>query len=118
MTRIKRPNIVLIMADDMGYSDLSCCGGDIETPNLDTLAAQGVKFTHFYNTARCCPARASLLTGLYPHQVGMGWMTAANLGHKGYVGDLSSHCRTIAECLKTAGYSTYIHERQMAFDVR
>ena len=117
MTQVKRPNIVLIMVDDMGYSDLTCYGGDIETPNLDTLAARGIKFTHFYNTARCCPARASLLTGLYPHQVGMGWMTAANLGHKGYVGDLSPHCRTIAECLKAAGYSTYMSGKwHLTFD--
>jgi arylsulfatase A-like enzyme len=117
MTRFKKPNVVLIMVDDMGYSDLSCYGGDIETHNLDALAARGVTFTHFCNTARCCPARASLLTGLYPHQVGMGWMTAANLGHKGYVGDLSSNCRTIAECLKTAGYSTYMSGKwHLTFD--
>ena len=77
------PNILLIMVDDSGYSDLGCYGGDIETPHLDALARQGLRFTHFYNTARCCPARASLLTGLYPHQAGMGWMTAANLGTDG-----------------------------------
>ena len=82
-----RSNIVLIMVDDSGYSDLGCYGGDIETPHLDRLAANGLRFTHFYNTARCCPARASLLTGLYPHQAGMGWMTAADLGTDGYTGD-------------------------------
>lgn len=103
-----RPNIVLIMVDDMGYSDIGCYGGDIITPNLDSLAEGGVRYTHFYNTARCCPARASLMTGLYPHQAGMGWMTVANLGTDGYAGDLNDRCRTIAECLKPAGYSTYM----------
>ena len=104
----KRPNIILIMVDDSGYSDLGCYGGDIETPKLDKLAHDGLRFTHFYNTARCCPARASLLTGLYPHQAGMGWMTAANLGTDGYAGDLNERCKTIAECLKPAGYATYM----------
>jgi len=103
-----RPNIVLIMVDDMGYSDIGCYGGDIETPNLDRLADEGIRYTHFYNTARCCPARASLMTGLYPHQAGMGWMTAANLGTDGYAGDLNNRCLTIAECLRPAGYSTYM----------
>ncbi|MEE9369843.1 MAG: arylsulfatase [Sedimentisphaerales bacterium] len=107
-TSRNRPNIVLIMADDMGYSDLGCYGGEIQTPNLDKLAADGLRFTQFYNTARCCPTRASLMTGLYPHQTGMGWMTAANLGHKGYIGDLNNSCVTIAEVLKQAGYSTYM----------
>ena len=69
-----RPNIILIMADDMGYSDIGCYGSEIETPNLDRLAAGGLRFTQFYNTARCCPTRASLLTGLYQHQAGMGGM--------------------------------------------
>jgi arylsulfatase len=96
------------MADDMGYSDLGCYGGEIQTLNLDKLAADGLRFTQFYNTARCCPTRASLMTGLYPHQTGMGWMTAANLGHKGYTGDLNKECVTIAEVLKQAGYSTYM----------
>jgi len=69
-----QPNIVVILADDMGYSDLGCYGSEIATPHLDKLAAGGVRFTQFYNAARCCPTRASLLTGLYPHQVGMGGM--------------------------------------------
>jgi arylsulfatase A-like enzyme len=103
-----RPNIVLVMVDDMGYSDIGCYGGDVRTPNLDHLADNGIRFTHFYNSARCCPARASLLTGLYPHQAGMGWMTAADLGTDGYAGDLNARCLTIAECLRPAGYSTYI----------
>ncbi|NQT13338.1 MAG: sulfatase-like hydrolase/transferase, partial [Planctomycetes bacterium] len=63
-----RPNIVLVMVDDMGYSDIGCYGGEIATPNLDRLAGGGLRFTRFYNAGRCCPTRASLLTGLYPHQ--------------------------------------------------
>ncbi|MDP7051328.1 MAG: sulfatase-like hydrolase/transferase, partial [Verrucomicrobiota bacterium] len=69
-----KPNIVLIMADDMGFSDIGCYGGEIQTPNLDKLAANGLRYTQFYNTARCCPTRASLMTGLYAHQAGMGAM--------------------------------------------
>ncbi|GAF72605.1 unnamed protein product, partial [marine sediment metagenome] len=107
-TSRNRPNIVLIMADDMGYSDIGCYGGEIQTPNLDKLAANGLRFTQFYNTARCCPTRASLMTGLYPHQTGMGWMTAADLGHYGYRGDLNNKCVTIAEVLNKFGYSTYM----------
>ncbi|MEZ6065202.1 MAG: arylsulfatase [Planctomycetaceae bacterium] len=93
-----RPNIVLMMADDMGFSDLGCYGGEIETPNLDALAANGLRFTQFYNTARCCPTRASLLTGLYSHQAGIGHMTA-NTGNPAYQGYLNDRCRTIAEVL-------------------
>jgi arylsulfatase A-like enzyme len=70
----KRPNIVVILSDDMGYSDLGCYGGEIRTHHLDALAKNGLRFTGFYNTARCCPTRASLLTGLYPHQAGVGHM--------------------------------------------
>jgi len=103
-----RPNILLIMADDMGYSDLSCYGSDIPTPHLDRLAENGLRYNQFYNSARCCPTRAALMTGLYPHQTGIGWMTAANLGTKGYTGDLNNECRTMAECLKDAGYATYL----------
>src|SRR6476620_5518381 len=66
-----RPNIVIILADDMGFSDLGCYGGEIHTPNIDRLAARGVRFAQFYNMARCCPTRAALLTGRYPHQVGV-----------------------------------------------
>src|SRR5215471_11997146 len=72
----KRPNIVIILADDMGFSDLGCYGSEISTPNLDRLAARGARFTRFYNAARCCPSRAALLTGLYPHQAGVGHMVA------------------------------------------
>jgi len=103
-----RPNIILIMADDMGYSDLGCYGGEIQTPNLDWLAENGIRFTQFYNTGRCCPTRASLMTGLYAHQTGMGWMTAANLGTVGYTGNLDNSCVTIAEVLKQTGYMTYM----------
>src|SRR5664279_3858293 len=70
-----RPNIIVILADDMGYSDISCYGSEIPTPNLDSLAKSGLRFTQFYNTGRCCPTRASLLTGLYPHEAGIGRMT-------------------------------------------
>jgi arylsulfatase A-like enzyme len=103
----ERPNIVLVMSDDMGYSDIGCYGGEIKTPNLDQLAAGGLRMTQFYNTARCCPTRASLLTGLYPHQTGIGWMTS-DRGEDGYRGDLNNRCVTIAEVLKTTGYSTYM----------
>ena len=70
----RRPNIILMMADDMGFSDLGCYGSEIRTPNIDSLAQSGVRFTHFRNTARCCPSRTSLLTGLYAHQAGVGHM--------------------------------------------
>ena len=103
----RRPNIILIMSDDMGFSDLGCYGGEIETPNLDALARDGVRFTQFYNTARCCPTRASLLTGLYPHQAGIGHMME-DQGLDGYRGDLNRHCVTIAEVLRPAGYRTYM----------
>ncbi|MCG8651232.1 MAG: sulfatase-like hydrolase/transferase, partial [Pirellulales bacterium] len=95
------------MSDDMGYSDIGCYGSEIETPHLDRLAAGGLRFTQFYNTARCCPTRASLLTGLYPHQAGVGHMMS-DRGHDGYRGDLNRQSVTIAEVLKTAGYRTYM----------
>lgn len=102
----QRPNIIVILSDDMGYSDIGCFGGEIQTPNLNKLAANGVRFTQFYNAARCCPTRASLLTGLYPHQAGMGGMTD-DRGVEGYRGDLNEHCVSIAQVLKPAGYVTY-----------
>jgi arylsulfatase A-like enzyme len=101
-----RPNIVLIMSDDMGFSDVGCYGGEIRTPNLDRLAKDGLRFTQFYNTARCCPTRASLLTGLYPHQAGIGHMME-DRGHDGYRGDLNRSCLTLAEALRPAGYGAY-----------
>ena len=112
-----RPNILIILADDLGWSDLGCYGGEIRTPNLDSLAAGGVRFTQFYNCTRCCPSRASLLTGLYPHQAGIGLMTsdraakypgAGDRGEEfpGYRGSLNANCVTIAQVLKPAGYRT------------
>ncbi|MCH2612832.1 MAG: sulfatase-like hydrolase/transferase, partial [Pirellulales bacterium] len=115
----KRPNIILIMSDDMGYSDIGCYGGEIQTPNLDGLAAGGIRFTQFYNTARCCPTRASLLSGLYPHQAGVGHMMS-DRGYDGYRGDLNKQCVTIAEVLGDAGYRTYMsgkwHVTKQIFD--
>lgn len=107
-----RPNIVILLADDMGYSDLGCYGGEIETPNIDRLAENGLRFTDFYNAGRCCPTRASLLTGLYAHQAGIGHMTNEDvrmrfdMGYEGYRGQLNRQCVTIAEALKPAGYRT------------
>jgi len=100
-----RPNIVLIMADDMGFSDAGCYGGEINTPNLDFLAKNGVRFKQFYNTSRCCPTRASLLTGLYNQQAGIGKMTEAE-ELPSYLGRLADNTITIAELLKGAGYQT------------
>lgn len=103
----KRPNIIIILSDDMGYSDIGCYGGEIKTPNLDSLAENGLRFTQFYNTARCCPTRASLLTGLYPHQAGVGHMMG-DYGLPQYQGHLNDQCLTIAEALKPAGYRSYL----------
>jgi arylsulfatase len=102
-----RPNVIVILSDDMGFSDLGCYGSEVDTPNLDALAANGLRFTQFYNTARCCPTRASLLTGLYPHQAGVGHMTD-DRGKDGYRGQLNDRCVTIAEALRPAGYRTYM----------
>ncbi len=100
-----RPNILVVLVDDMGWSDLGCYGGEIQTPNIDALASGGLRFSAFYNTGRCCPTRASLLTGLYPHQAGVGRMTFdKNL--PGYRGQLAPNTVTIAEILKGAGYRT------------
>lgn len=104
----EKPNIVLILADDMGFSDIGCYGGEINTPNIDKLAKNGVRFTEFYNNARCCPSRASLLTGLYPHQAGLGNMAGWKTDSPGYTGELNNSCVTIAEVLKAGGYSTYM----------
>jgi len=101
----QRPNIVVILVDDMGFADLGCYGSEIPTPNLDALAKNGLRFTQFYNTGRCCPTRASLLTGLYSHQAGMGHMTE-DKGVPGYRGRLNDSCVTIAEVLRPAGYFT------------
>ena len=100
-----RPNIVVILVDDMGFSDLGCYGGEIKTPNIDALAYEGLRFTNFYNTGRCCPTRASLLTGLYPHQAGVGRMVYNNYGGS-YQGFLNNQAVTLAEVLGPAGYKT------------
>lgn len=100
-----KPNIVVILVDDMGFSDLGCYGSEIPTPRLDALAANGLRFTQFYNTARCCPTRAALLTGLYSHQTGVGHMVE-DKGLPGYRGRLNDQCVTFAEVLQPAGYFT------------
>lgn len=100
-----RPNIIVILADDMGFSDAGCYGSEIHTPNIDFLASNGIRYTQFYNTSRCCPTRASLLTGLYNQQAGIGKMTDAE-DEPGYLGHISSNAVTLAEVLKTAGYHT------------
>ena len=92
----ERPNVVVIMLDDLGFGDLGCYGGEIRTPNIDRLAAGGWRFSRFYNASRCCPTRASLLTGMYPHQVGL-----ARNGR-----DLSHDAATVAELLRAGGYQT------------
>lgn len=102
-----RTNVVLILVDDMGYSDVGCYGGEIPTPNLDRLAANGVRMSQFYNTARCSPSRASLLTGLHPHQTGVGILTE-DQRPAGYAGTLNDRCVTVAEVLRAAGYTTYM----------
>jgi arylsulfatase len=106
-----KPNIVVIMADDLGFSDIGCYGSEIQTPNLDRLAGEGIRFTQAYNVARCCPSRAALLTGLYPHQAGMGDMTGGGAKERPegpYQGYLNHNCVTMAELLHGAGYSTYM----------
>jgi arylsulfatase A-like enzyme len=103
----ERPNIIIILSDDMGFSDIGCYGGEIATPHLDALAKGGARLTQFYNTARCCPTRASLLTGLHPHQAGIGHMME-DRGLEGYRGNLNRRCVTIAEALRPAGYRTYM----------
>lgn len=117
----EKPNVVIFLVDDMGYSDIGCYGGEIMTPNLDKLASTGVRFTQFYNTSRSCPARASLMTGLYQHQAGIGQMSEDpgtfkketqrdinDWGSEGYQGYLNRNCVTIAEVLKENGYHTYM----------
>jgi arylsulfatase A-like enzyme len=102
-----RPNILIILNDDMGFSDIGCYGGEIQTPNLDRLAQNGLRYSQFYNTARCSPSRASLLTGLHPHQTGIGILTY-DTGPEGYAGDLNRRCVTIAEVLSGADYRSYL----------
>ena len=102
------PNIILILADDMGYSDIGCFGSEIQTPHLDRLAAEGVRLSRFYNNARCCPSRAALLSGRYPHQAGVGAMTDINVSIPEYQGYFNEPTVTIADVLRKAGYATYL----------
>ncbi len=103
----KSPNIVVILVDDMGFSDIGCFGGEIPTPNIDLLAQGGLRLNRFYNVARCCPSRASLLTGLYPHQVGIGFMATDRYKDiPAYQGYLNNSCVTIGEVMKDNGYFT------------
>jgi arylsulfatase A-like enzyme len=107
----RKPNIILILTDDMGYSDIGCYGSEIDTPNLDRLAKNGLQFSSYYNCPRCCPSRASLMTGMYSHQAHMGMMVDDHKTYgkefPSYDGDLNKACFTIAEGLKPAGYRTY-----------
>lgn len=106
----ERPNLIVVLADDLGYSDLGCYGGEIPTPHIDGLAAGGVRFTQMYNSARCCPSRASLMTGLYPSQAGIGDFTTGQPDRTrgpGYLGRLNEQCVTLAEALKPSGYQCY-----------
>ncbi|WP_299441935.1 arylsulfatase [uncultured Phycicoccus sp.] len=102
-----QPDILLVLVDDMGFSDIGCFGGEISTPTLDRLGRDGVRFTQFYNSPRCSPSRASLLTGLHPHQVGVGILNFDDTPD-GYPGNLSEDCVTVAECLRDAGYATHL----------
>ena len=105
------PNIIVILADDMGFSDLGCYGSEILTPNIDSLAKNGIRFANFYNGARSCPSRASLLTGLYAHKAGMGDMVYSGMNKKGlpaYQNHLSNNSITIAELLKQKDYHTFM----------
>ena len=105
----EKPNIIIILADDMGFSDIGCYGGEINTPSIDSLAAHGIRYTNFYNGARSCPTRAALMSGLYAHKAGMGWMASAYGGEGAYQDDLSKNALTIAEYLKQGGgYTTYM----------
>jgi len=108
----EKPNIIVIMVDDMGYSDIRPYGGEIDTPHLDSLAQKGLRFTQFYNSARCCPTRATLLTGLHPHEVGIGHMTGEHVNSPNrppaYAGNLNDSCVTLAQVAKSAGYATFM----------
>lgn len=103
-----KPNIIIILADDMGFSDIGCFGGEIPTPNLDKLASKGIRLNSFYNTGRCCPSRASLLTGVYPQEAGVGYMVEAVENNPAYQGFLNRETITFAENMKDAGYFTAI----------
>lgn len=113
----QRPNIIVMMVDDLGYSDLGCYGGEIKTPHLDALAMNGVRYVNFYNCARCHPSRATILTGLYAQQTGKGGFSGADGGanvpkdhpyyRPGYQGDMKLPVSTIPQALKTTGYTSF-----------
>lgn len=102
-----RPNIIVLLADDLGFSDIGCYGSEIRTPHLNALAQDGITMSSFYNTARCSPSRASMLTGLDPHQTGIGILTG-DTRPAGYAGDLNPRCTTLAELLRASGYRTSV----------
>jgi arylsulfatase A-like enzyme len=102
----RKPNFILILADDLGYADLGCYGSEIDTPNLDRLAARGLRYTDFHSTPMCSPTRAALLTGRNPHSVGVGHVAHSDPGLPGYAMELSADCVTTAEVLREAGWAT------------
>lgn len=117
MTVNRRPNVIIILVDDMGFSDIGCYGGEVQTPHIDRLAANGIRMTQFYNTARCSPSRASLMTGLHPHQTGIGILNYDD-APDGYPGTLNDRCVTIAEALRPKGYRSYVSGKwHMASDI-
>ena len=111
-----KPHVVIVVADDMGYSDLGCYGGEIATPTLDRLGRAGVRLSRFYNTTRCSPSRASMLTGLHPHQAGIGILTSDDRpdGYRGSLNRAVPHPRGDA----ARGRLRDLPERQVAPDVR
>ena len=108
----RRPNIVLIVTDDMGYADIGSFGGEIATPNIDSLASDGVRFTNFYTHASCSPTRSMLLSGVDTHLNGLGnmseWTAPNQKGVRGYEGDLNHDVVTLPELLRESGYHTYM----------
>jgi arylsulfatase len=102
------PNVVVMLADDLGYSDLGCYGSEIDTPNLDALATGGVRFTNFHVTPMCSPTRAALLTGVNPHRAGIGTVAHSDAGFPGYAMELADDVATAAEVFRDQGYSTFM----------
>jgi len=106
-TQVDGPNVIVVLADDMGYSDIGPFGSEIPTPNLDRLAATGVRLTNYHTAPQCSPARAALLTGLNPHRAGYGWVANADPGFPGMRLELADDVTTLAENLQASGYATY-----------
>src|SRR5579875_833157 len=100
------PNVVVIFMDDLGWSDIGCYGGEIDTPNIDALAARGVRLNHYTTHPICSPARAALLTGRNAHSVATGWLAQNTPGFPGYSGEIPLDAPTFAETFKAAGYAT------------